>query len=614
MTREPGPNYAHLEKMARLARYYALTMTTKAGSGHPTSAMSATDLMVGLFFGGIFRYDLDDPDHPNNDRIIFSKGHATPLFYSLWLLADRLTEDELMTYREFGSVLEGHPTPRFRYCDAATGSLGQGLSIGVGMALNAMYLDKLPYRTYVLLGDSEMAEGSQWEALALAAHYHLDNLVGVLDVNRLGQRGETMYGHDLTAYEERIAAFGWHTITIDGHSLPEIVEAYVAAAAVKDRPTMIIARTVKGKGVSFLEDQNGWHGVPVKPDRLEEALADLGPVDRSVRGSVLTPADLRPEEEAPEPMEAITYDEEKVPTRAAYGNALRRVFRGHPRVCVIDGEVSNSTYAERFKEAHPNHFFEMFIAEQNMAGVALGLARRGKIPFASSFSAFLSRAHDQFRMSQYSDANIKIVGSHAGVAIGQDGPSQMGLEDLAMFRSILGCAVLYPCDAISTEKLVEAAAAHEGMVYLRTTRSATPIIYAPDDEFAIGGCAVLRSSAADVATVVAAGITVHEALKAADALAEEGLAVRVIDAYSIAPLDVEMLRAAACETGAVITVEDHYPAGGLGEAVAAALAGEGVPVQILAVRKRPMSGPPEELLAYEEIDSAAIADAVRTLI
>lgn len=608
-----GPDYKHLEKMARLARYYALKMTTKAGSGHPTSAMSATDLMIGLFFGGIFRYDLDDPNHPNNDRIIFSKGHATPLFYSLWLLADRLTEDELMTYREFGSVLEGHPTPRFRYCDAATGSLGQGLSIGVGMALNAMYLDKLPYRTYVLLGDSEMAEGSQWEALALAAHYHLNNLVGVLDVNRLGQRGETMYGHDLAAYEERISAFGWHTITIDGHSLPEIVEAYVAAAAVQDRPTMIIAKTIKGKGVSFLEDQNGWHGVPVKPERLEEALAELGPVDTSVRGDVLMPEDLRPTEPVSEPMEAIAYGEEKVATRAAYGNALRRVFRGYPRICVVDGEVSNSTYAERFKEAHPNHFFEMFIAEQNMAGVALGLARRGKIPFASSFAAFLSRAHDQIRMSQYSDANIKFVGSHAGVAIGQDGPSQMGLEDLAMFRSVPDCAVLYPCDAISTEKLVEAAAAHQGMVYLRTTRNATPIIYAPEDEFTIGGCAVLRSSDNDVATVVAAGITVHEALQAADKLAEEGLPVRVIDAYSVAPLDVETLRAAACATGAVVTVEDHYPAGGLGEAVAAALAGAGVPVHILAVRRRPMSGRPEELLAFEEIDAAAIADAVRAL-
>lgn len=614
MTTEPGPDYEHLAQMARLARYYSLKMTTKAGSGHPTSAMSATDLMVGLFFGGIFRYDLDDPDFPNNDRIIFSKGHATPLFYSLWLLADRVTEDELMTYREFGSELEGHPTPRFRYCDAATGSLGQGLSIGVGMAINGMYLDELPYRTYVLLGDSEMAEGSQCEAIQLAAHYRLDNLVGVLDVNRLGQRGETMYGHDVGAYEERIAAFGWHTITIDGHNLAEIVEAYVAAAAVKGKPTMIIARTIKGKGVTFLEDENGWHGVPVKPDRLEEALADLGPVDTTVRGQVLMPEKVRPADLTVEEVEAIAYDEEKVPTRAAYGNALRRIFPGHPRVCVIDGEVSNSTYAERFKEAHPNHFFEMYIAEQNMAGVALGLARRGKIPFASSFSAFLSRAHDQFRMSQYSDANIKICGSHAGTSIGQDGPSQMGLEDLAMFRGVLDCAVLYPCDAISTEKLVEAAVAHEGMVYLRTTRSATPIIYATDDEFTIGGCAVLRSSDADVVTVVGAGITVHEALKAADALAEEGIAIRVIDAYSIAPLDVEMLRAAGCETGAIITVEDHYPAGGLGEAVAAALAGDGVPVQILAVRKRPMSGPPEELLAYEEIDAQAIADAVRTLI
>lgn len=606
--------YEHLEELARLARYYALKMTTQAGSGHPTSAMSATDLMIGLFFGGIFRYDLDHPDHPNNDRIIFSKGHATPLFYSLWLLADRLTEDELMTYRQFGSELEGHPTPRFRYCDAATGSLGQGLSIGVGMALNAMYLDRLPYRTYVLLGDSEMAEGSQWEAIQIAAHYRLHNLVGILDVNRLGQRGETMYGHNLAAYEGRISAFGWHTIVIDGHSFPEIIEAYRSAAAMQDRPTMIIARTIKGKGVSFLEDQNGWHGKPVEPERLDQALAELGPVDTSVRGQVLMPEDVRPPEPEVRPMEGIAYEEEKVATRAAYGNALRRIFPAYPRVCVIDGEVSNSTYAERFKEAHPNHFFEMYIAEQNMAGVALGLARRGKIPFASSFAAFLSRAHDQIRMSQYSDANIKFVGSHAGTAIGQDGPSQMGLEDIAMFRSVLDCVVLYPCDAIATEKLVEAAAAHEGMVYLRTTRNATPIIYGPDDSFAIGGSAVLRSSDDDVATVVGAGVTVHEALAAADALGEEGIAIRVIDAYSIAPLDVETLRAAGRQTGRIITVEDHYPAGGLGEAVAAALAPEGIPVHILAVRKRPMSGKPEELLDYEGISARAIAETVRALI
>ncbi len=609
-----GADREQLEAMARLARYYALKMTTKARSGHPTSAMSATDLMVGLLFGGIFRYDLDDPDHPNNDRLIFSKGHATPLFYSLWLLADRLTEDELMTYREFGSELEGHPTPRFRYCDAATGSLGQGLAIGVGMAIAGKYLDELPFRTYVLLGDSEMAEGSQWEAIQLAAHYRLDHLVGIIDVNRLGQRGETMYGHDLGAYEERIAAFGWDTIVIDGHSFPEIIDAYVQAAQDTERPTMIIARTIKGKGVTFLEDENGWHGVAVSEEQLPEALADLGEVNTSVRGRVLMPEDLRPAPPSVRPVGEIAYTEDAVATRTAYGNALNRIFDAFPMIVSVDGEVGNSTRAERFKEEHPYHFFEMYIAEQNMAGVALGLARRGRIPFASSFSAFLSRAHDQFRMSQYSDANLKVVGSHAGVSIGQDGPSQMGLEDMAMFRAIPDCAVLYPCDAISTEKLVEAAARHEGMVYIRTTRMKTPIIYDPDDDIAIGGCAVLRQSDDDVATVVGAGVTVHEALRAHDALAAEGVAIRVIDAFSIQPLDVDTLRQAGEQAGPIITVEDHYPAGGLGEAVAAALAADPVAVHILAVRKRPMSGLPADLLDYEEISADAIAEKVRAVI
>ena len=609
-----GADTEQLEALARLARYYALKMTTKAGSGHPTSAMSATDLMVGLLFGGSFRYDLDDPDHPNNDRLIFSKGHATPLFYSLWLLADRLTEDELMTYREFGSELEGHPTPRFRYCDAATGSLGQGLAIGVGMAIAGKYLDELPYRTYVLLGDSEMAEGSQWESMQLAAHYRLDNLVGVIDVNRLGQRGETMYGHDVGAYEERISALGWETIVIDGHSFPEIIDAYAQAARTTERPTMIIAKTIKGKGVTFLEDENGWHGVAVGAEQLPEALADLGEVDTSVRGQVLMPEDLRP---APPPVESvgeIAYTEDAVPTRTAYGNALNRIFPAFPTIVSVDGEVGNSTRAERFKEEHPNHFFEMYIAEQNMAGVALGLAARGRIPFASSFSAFLSRAHDQFRMSQYSDANLKVVGSHAGVSIGQDGPSQMGLEDMAMFRAIPDCAVLYPCDAVSTEKLVEAAARHQGMVYIRTTRMATPIIYEPGDDIAIGGCGVLRQSDHDVATIVAAGVTVHEALKAHDALAADGVAIRVIDAFSVQPLDVDTLRQAGEQAGPIITVEDHYPAGGLGETVAAALAADPIAVHILAVRKRPMSGLPADLLDYEEISADAIAKKVRAVI
>lgn len=602
-----------LEKIARLIRYYSLKMTTKAGSGHPTSAMSATELMTALFFGGVFRYDLANPDHPNNDRIIFSKGHATPLFYTLWMIAGAIDEDELMTYREFGSPLEGHPTPRFPYCDAATGSLGQGLSVGVGMAINAMYLDRLPYRTWVLVGDSEMAEGSQWEAVELAAHYRLGNLVGVLDVNRLGQRGETMFGHDLEAYRERISAFGWETIVVDGHSFPDIIEAYVKATAVQDRPTMIVAKTIKGRGVSFLQDQNGWHGKPVPEDRLDEALAELGEVDTTVRGDLLMPEDLEPSREAPRDIAPAEYDESEVPTRTAYGNALERIFHAFPQIVSIDGEVSNSTRADRFKEAHPNHFFEMYIAEQNMAGVALGLARRGRIPFASSFSAFQSRAHDQWRMAQYSDANIKVVGSHAGTSIGQDGPSQMGLEDIAMFRGILDSVVLYPCDAISCEKLVEAAARHDGFVYIRTTRMATPIIYDADAPIEIGGCGILRESASDVATVVGAGVTVHEALKAADILAADGIAIRVIDLYSVKPLDDDTLRRAAEETGLIITVEDHYPAGGIGEAVCAALASDAVPVHTLAVTKRPMSGSPAELLDYEGISAHAIARTVREL-
>ncbi|MFW5869180.1 MAG: transketolase, partial [Armatimonadota bacterium] len=543
-----------------------------------------------------------------------SKGHATPLFYGLWMAAGAIDEDELMTYREFGSELEGHPTPRFRYCDAATGSLGQGLSVGVGMAINAKYLDELPYRTYVLLGDSEMAEGSQWEAIQVAQHYRLDNLVGVLDVNRLGQRGETMYGHNLEAYEERISSFGWETIVVDGHSFPDIIEAYVQAAAVTDRPTMIIAKTIKGKGVSFLEDENGWHGKPVPEDRLDEALADLGEVDTSVRGHVLMPDDLEPASEAPREVGAIEYDDDELPTRNAYGNALNRIFPGFPQMVSIDGEVSNSTQAEYFKEAHPNHFFEMFIAEQNMAGVALGLARMGKIPFASSFSAFHSRAHDQWRMAQYSSANIKVVGSHAGASIGQDGPSQMGLEDIAMFRGILESVVLYPCDAVSCEKLVEAAAEHEGFVYIRTTRMATPIIYDPDAEIRIGGSAVLRESDDDVATVAGAGVTLHEALGAADILADEGIPIRVIDLYSVKPLDVETLREAGEKTGAIIVAEDHYPAGGIGEAVCAALAADDIPVHLLAVTKLPMSGEPEELLDYEDISAEAIAQKVREIV
>jgi transketolase len=605
-----------LRKLAALVRYYILTSTTEAGSGHPTSSLSATELMVGLLFGGAFRYDVDHPEHPNNDRLIFSKGHASPLFYSLWAAAGKLTEADLMTYRKFGSPLEGHPTVAFRYVEAATGSLGQGLSIGLGMALNAKYLDKLPYRTYVLLGDSEMAEGSQWEAIQIAAHYKLDNLIGILDVNRLGQRGETMYGHDLSAYEKRIASFGWETILIDGHSFFEILGAYEKASHVSGKPTMIIARTIKGRGVSFIEDKNGWHGKALKKEECDRALKELGEVDKSLRGEIGKPKDLKPEGRVPDASaKKMDYTEEKsVATRKAYGNALVRIFPKFPKIVSLDGEVCNSTYAEIFKEAHPEQYFEMYIAEQNMVGTALGLSRRGKIPFVSTFSAFMTRAFDQIRMSQYSNPNIKFIGSHAGVSIGQDGPSQMGLEDIAMFRAILGSVVLYPSDAVSTEKLVEEAAKHNGMTYIRTTREAAPILYREDEKFVIGGSKVLRKSDRDRITVIGAGVTVHEALKAYEELKKEGIFIRVIDLYSVKPIDETTLREASTATKAIITVEDHYAEGGIGEAVGSALATLPVPLHSLAVRKKPRSGKPEELLDDEEISQKAILRKVKELL
>ena len=601
-----------LRELSKLIRYFILSATTHAGSGHPTSSLSATELMCGLFFGGGFRYDLDRPDHPNNDRLIFSKGHASPLYYALWAAAGKLSEDDLMTYRQFGSPLEGHPTVSFPFTEAATGSLGQGLSIGVGMALNAKYLDKLPYRTYVLLGDSEMAEGSQWEAMEIGAYYKLNNLIGILDVNRLGQRGETMYGHDLSAYEQRISAFGWKTILIDGHSYSEVLEAYQKAISVQDRPVMIIAKTIKGKGVSFIEDKNGWHGIALSKTDCERAVKELGAIDKSVRGRISMPEDRRPEDVTANPAEAMHYPNDKpVATRDAYGNALKRIYRQFPKIVAVDGEVSNSTRAERFKDAYPDRFFEMYIAEQNMAGVALGLGCRGKIPFASSFAAFLTRAFDQIRMSQYSNANIKFVGSHAGTSIGLDGPSQMGLEDIAMFRTICSGVVLYPSDAVSTEKLVELAAGHDGMAYIRTTRMKTPVIYDADETFVIGGSKTLAKSEKDRATVVGAGVTLHEALKAYDELKKEEILIRVIDLYSIKPIDEKSLRQAAEETSCIITVEDHYPEGGIGEAVRSGLGTVSVPLFSLAVRKKPKSGKPAELLDFEEISKDAIIKSVK---
>lgn len=612
----PASDLTQLEKIAALLRHYILTAPTAAGSGHPTSSLSAVELMTVLLFGGFFRYDPEQPRHPNNDRLIFSKGHASPLFYALWVAAGKLPGEELVAeYRKFGSPLEGHPTVTFPYAEAATGSLGQGLSIGVGMALNAKYLDKLPYRTYVLLGDSEMAEGSVWEAMEIAAHYRLDNLVGIVDINGLGQRGETMYGHDVSAYATRAGAFGWETISVDGHSLSEIRDAYTKARTGLERPVMILAKTVKGKGVSFLEGAHGWHGKALSPQECDQALAELGKVDLAVRGELPPPQHLKPEAPRSVPVATFHYPRNQpVATRKAYGNALARLGAANRDIVSLDGEVSNSTMAEIFAKACPDRFFEMYIAEQNMVGAGLGLALRGKIPFVSSFAAFLTRAFDQIRMSQYSDPNIKFVGSHAGVSIGWDGPSQMGLEDLAMFRTLVNSVVLYPADAVATERLVEEMVKHRGIMYLRTTREATPILYHPDEKFPLGGCKVLRHSSKDRLTVVSAGITLFEALAAYELLQKIGVAIRIIDLYCLKPIAVATLAGAAQETGAIITVEDHYPEGGLGEAVMSALASTTAPVYSLAVTKKPRSGAPSELLDYEQISRRAIIDKVKEVL
>ncbi len=606
----------YLQSLAKVVRYYILTMTSKADSGHPTSSLSATDLTVGLMFGGFFLYDPSRPDLPNNDRLVLSKGHASPLLYALWAVAGQVSEEELMTYRTFGSPLEGHPTPHCRYVDAATGSLGQGLSIGVGMALNARYLDKLPYKTYVLLGDSEMVEGSNWEALQIAAYYKLGNLVGMIDVNRLGQRGATMYGWDVDKYQRMVSAFGWDTIVIDGHRYEEILPAFKTASQGKERPTMIIARTIKGKGVPAIEDKNGWHGKALKKEDVEQAISLLEPFDKSMRGQMGKPENLTPQKRKPEKTAAAAeYEQgEPVATRKAYGNALKRLYPAFPDMVVLDGEVSNSTYAEIFAEGYPERYFEMFIGEQNMVGTAVGLYTRGKLPFVSTFAAFLSRAYDQVRMSQYSNVNITFCGSHAGVSIGQDGPSQMGLEDIAMFRSIIGSVVFYPADAVSTEKIVEQAANYRGIVYIRTTRGATPVIYGADEAFPIGGNKVLRKSEHDRAAVIAAGITLFEALACHEQLGRENIPVRVIDLYCIKPIDVQALQQALSGVRAVVTVEDHHAEGGLGEAVRSALADTTIPVHSLAVRKVPRSGRPAELLDYEDISRAAIAAKVKELL
>ncbi len=610
---------AQWRELAQQLRVDSIRSSSAAGSGHPTSSMSAADLMA-VLMSNYLRYDFDRPELPTNDHLIFSKGHASPLLYAMYKAAGAVTDDEMMTFRQLGSRLQGHPTPAIPWVDVATGSLGQGLPIGVGVALAGKFLDKLPYRVWVLCGDSEMAEGSMWEACAHAGFSGLNNLIGILDMNRLGQRGETMLGWNADAYAERIRAFGWHTIEIEGHDLDQIDRAYAEATQPRERPTMIVARTLKGRGVSFLEDLPDMHGKPVAEAREQEAIAELGGL-RNITIQVRKPEPAPPAATpAPEPVELPRYElGGAAATRVAYGDALQALGAARPEVVALDAEVSNSTYADKFAKAFPERYFEMYIAEQQMVAAAVGFQVRDYVPFASTFAAFLSRAYDFIRMATISQANIRLCGSHAGVSIGEDGPSQMALEDLAMMRAIGGSTVLYPSDPNQTAHLVAAMADLPGISFLRTTREKTPVLYAPDERFPVGGSKTVRASGDDRVTVIAAGITVHEALKACDELAGEGLAVRLIDAYSVKPIDGAGLLAAAAATGGrVVVAEDHSPQGGLGEAVLSALAAgpnaaAGLAFRHLAVRELPTSGKPQELLDAAGISARHIAAAVREL-
>ncbi|GIV95735.1 MAG: transketolase [Herpetosiphonaceae bacterium] len=610
-----------LHQLAQQLRIDSIRSTTAAGSGHPTTCLSAADLMA-VLLARYLRYDFSQPDHPNNDQLIFSKGHAAPLLYALYKAAGAISDRELMTLRELGSPLEGHPRPVLPWVKVATGSLGQGLPIGVGVALAGKYLERLPYKVWVLLGDSEMAEGSVWEAMELSGHYQLDNLIGILDMNRLGQRGPTMVGWNGEVYAARAQAFGWHTIQIDGHNLEEIDRAYAEAVEHQGSPTLIIARTLKGKGASMLEDKDGWHGKALPPEEAEKAVAELGG-ERHITVEVRKPESAQPAPRpAPSDSELPRYEVGKqIATRAAYGEALRALGDRRPEVVALDAEVSNSTYAYLFAEAHPNRYFEIWIAEQQMVAAAVGLQVRTWVPFASTFAAFMTRAYDFIRMAAISQANIRLCGSHAGVSIGEDGPSQMALEDLAMMRAVYGSTVLYPCDGNQTAQLVEQMAERSGIVYMRTTREKTPVLYPADMRFTIGGSAVLRSSDKDQVAVIAAGITVHEALKAYDELERDGINVRIIDAYSVKPIDTETLWQAAQQTGGrLVTVEDHWPEGGLGEAVLEALADRSRQGQLqlrvakLGVGIMPGSGKPHELLDAAGISARHIVDAVRSLV
>ncbi len=603
---------ASLQEMAKKLRRHSLTSTSAAGSGHPTTCLSCAEIVSVLFFDEM-RWDPQDPSGRDADVLVLSKGHAAPILWAALKEAGAI-DDDLLSLRRYGSPLEGHPTPNSPWVRVATGSLGQGLSAAAGMAYGRR-LDGTPARVYALLGDGEAAEGSVWEAAQFASYFKLDNLCAVIDVNRLGQSGPTMYQHDLSVYEARLRAFGFEVAVVDGHDVDALRASFARARATTGKPFAIVARTLKGKGVSFIEDQDGWHGKPLKPgEELERALLELGPAEIRLPVSARRyPAVDPPTAIAGSVRPAYKLGQE-VATREAYGTALLALGRLDARIVALDGDTKNSTFSEKLKASAPERFIEAFIAEQNMVGAALGLATEGKIPFVSTFACFLTRAYDFIRMAAYSrPPHLVLVGSHAGVSIGEDGPSQMALEDLAMMRAILGSTVLYPCDAVSAERLTETASRTEGIVYLRTSRPKTPVIYAHDEIFPVGGSKTLISSAHDAVTVVSAGVTLHEALRAAERLAAEGVAVRVIDLYSVKPLDEATLRRAAGETRAIVTVEDHSVCGGIGEAVAAVVAGA-TRVLLLGVRDVPRSATPTELMHMHALDADAIVAAVKRVL
>jgi transketolase len=601
-----------LHELAQQLRVDSVRAAAAANSGHPTSSMSAADLMAVLLARHL-RYDFDAPENRANDHLVFSKGHASPLLYSLYKLAGAIDDEELLSFREFGSRLQGHPTPEIPWVDVATGSLGQGLPISVGIALAGKRLESADFRVWVLCGDSELAEGSMWEAFEHAGQAGLDNMIAIVDVNRLGQRGPTMHEWDTASLAARAAACGWDVQEIDGHDIGAIDAAYARAAAA-ERPAVVFARTKKGSGVAAVEDQPNQHGKPLADP--EAAVEELGGI-RSLRVEAQAPPEPQPYEIARAAVERPAYETgEKVATRAAYGDALAWLGAIDEKVVALDGEVGNSTYAERFAAKHPDRFFEMYIAEQQMVAAAIGLQTRGWKPFASSFGAFLSRAYDFIRMAPISEADLKLCGSHVGVSIGPDGPSQMALEDIAAFRAVLDSVVLYPSDANQAVALLDAMREHRGVTYMRTTREATPVLYGPQESFRIGGSRTLRSGEQDAVTLIGAGITLRECLSAAEELAGEGIAARVIDLYSVKPVDAETILAAAGETKALITVEDHWAEGGIGETVAGVLAeaAAGTPLVRLAVTERPTSGPPADLLSAAGIDSAHIAAAATTAV